>query len=167
MPVITAAQLLDWTDGRNGSQFANVGYGRGLLSFQSPGRPARRGLEAMLPASAANGALNSLTRNGQDITGELRTRTVKGITYYVFAGAAGAYVATYGVPAHDAAARGRPDSRHRRHGRHQDTGHRRQTPAAGGAGGAGAGGGGGAAAARRRGRPASARAPCACRAPAR
>ena len=98
MPVITAAQLLDWTDGRNGSQFANVRYDRGLLSFQLGQDGRARGLEAMLPASAANGALNHLTRNGQDITGELRSRTVKGITYHVFPGASGAYVATYGVP---------------------------------------------------------------------
>ena len=96
VPVITAAQLLDWTEGRNSSQFQNVGYGNGLLRFTvAPGAGAR-GLEAMLPASAANGALNSLTRNGQQVARE--TRTVKGITYHVFAAAAGNYEGTYGVP---------------------------------------------------------------------
>ena len=50
----------------------------------------------MLPASAANGALNSLTRNGQPVARE--ARIVKGIQYAVFAAAAGSYVATYGVP---------------------------------------------------------------------
>ena len=96
MPVITAAQLLDWTEGRNSSQFQNVALRQrpAPLHRGSRGRCAR--LEAMLPASAANGALNSLTRNGQQVARE--TRTVKGITYHVFAAAAGKYEATYGVP---------------------------------------------------------------------
>jgi hypothetical protein len=96
VPVISAAQLLDWTDGRNASQFQGLSYANGRLSFRvAPGAGAR-GLEAMLPATAANGALNALTRDGQPVAREVRT--VKGIQYHVFGAAAGSYVATYGEP---------------------------------------------------------------------
>ena len=56
VPVITAAQLLDWTDGRNGSQFQNVGYGSGLLRFSSwrPG-PARAGSRRCCPRAPPTG----------------------------------------------------------------------------------------------------------------
>ena len=59
-------------------------------------RPARTGCEAMVPASAATGALTALTRDGAPVAAT--TRTVKGIGYVVFPAAAGAYVATYGTP---------------------------------------------------------------------
>jgi hypothetical protein len=96
VPVISAAQLLDWTDGRNASQFQSLAYANGRLTFRvAPGSGAR-GLEAMLPASAANGALNALTRDGQPVARTVRT--VKGIQYHVFSAAAGSYAATYGEP---------------------------------------------------------------------
>jgi hypothetical protein len=94
VPVITAAQLLDWTDGRNDSQFTGLGYADGRLTFGvAPGAGAR-GLEAMIPAAAARGGLSSLTRDGEPVTPA--GRTVKGIDYAVFPATAGAYVATYG-----------------------------------------------------------------------
>ena len=127
VPVITAAQLLDWTEGRNSSQFQNVGYGNGLLRFTvAPGAGAR-GLEAMLPASAANGALNSLTRNGQQVARE--TRTVKGITYHVFAAAAGNYEAYVRRARRHASAGHGSDARDRRHRRRRRGRHRRHDEA--------------------------------------
>ena len=94
--VITAAQLLDWTEGRNSSQLPERGLRQRPPPLHGCTGAGARGLEAMLPASAANGALNSLTRNGQQVARE--TRTVKGIAYHVFAAAAGGPEATYGVP---------------------------------------------------------------------
>jgi hypothetical protein len=91
VPVISAAQLLDWLDGRNGSSFQGVAFSGGRLSFTVAG--GARGLEAMVPASSANGGLLALTRNGAPVG--VTPRRVKGIDYLVFDGAAGAYVATY------------------------------------------------------------------------
>jgi hypothetical protein len=91
VPVISAAQLLDWLDGRNGSSFQGIGFSGGRLSFTVAG--GARGLEAMVPASSANGGLLSLTRNGAPVG--VTPRRVKGIDYLVFDAAAGSYVATY------------------------------------------------------------------------
>ena len=93
IPVISAEQLLDWLDGRNGSSFQDLSYGGGQLRFTVASGPGARGLEAMLPANGAGGALLGLTRNGAPVGWS--TRTVKGIDYAVFPAAAGAYVATY------------------------------------------------------------------------
>jgi hypothetical protein len=95
VPVISARQLLTWMDGRNGSSFQGVAFDSpsGQMTFRlAPGAGAR-GLQAMVPTAGATGPLLSLTRDGQPVSAE--ARTVKGITYAVFAAAAGSYVATY------------------------------------------------------------------------
>ena len=108
VPVISAAQLLDWLDGRNGSAFRNVSYAGGRLSFTLERAPGARGLEAMLPAAG----LTALTRDGVALAPQ--PRSVKGIDYAVFAGEPGAYAATYGAgPSAVAAAAGRPRRRDR------------------------------------------------------
>ena len=93
VPVISAEQLLDWTDGRNGSTFQGLSYGGGALRFTLARASGARGLEAMVPAAAGGGALTSLTRDGAPVA--VVPRTVKGVDYAVFAGEPGAYVATY------------------------------------------------------------------------
>ncbi len=97
VPVISAAQMLDWLDGRNGSSFANVATSAGRLTFSLVANPKARGLEAMVPASSPAGPLSRLTRNGQPVT--RNARTVKGVDYLVFDAAAGDYVATYATDA--------------------------------------------------------------------
>jgi PKD repeat protein len=95
VPLISAAQLLDWTDGRNASTFDDMAWnGAGdTLSFGiTPGAGAN-GLEAMLPLEAGRGTLSSLSRNGSPVT--WRTETIKGIAYAIFPAAAGSHVATY------------------------------------------------------------------------
>jgi hypothetical protein len=94
VPVVSAAQMLDWLDGRNGSSFTGVSTGSGRLTFTLVRDPRARGLEAMVPASAPAGPLRALTRNGQPVSRE--PRTVKGIDYLAFDGLAGAYQADYG-----------------------------------------------------------------------
>jgi hypothetical protein len=93
IPVVSAAQMLDWLDGRNGSSFQGVNFNAGQLRFNVARAEGARGLEAMVPASASTGALTALTRDGVPISPTLRT--VKGIDYVVFPATAGAYVATY------------------------------------------------------------------------
>jgi hypothetical protein len=94
VPVVSAAQMLDWLDGRNGSSFGGLSFSAGELRFSVNAAAGSRGLEAMVPTSAGGRSLVSLTRSGQSVG--LTSRTVKGIEYAVFDAAAGAYVARYG-----------------------------------------------------------------------
>jgi hypothetical protein len=95
IPVVSAAQMLDWLDGRNGSSFKDVSFNAAQLRFNVVHAEGARGLEAMVPASASTGALTALTRDGVSVTSTLRA--VKGINYLVFPATAGSYVATYGT----------------------------------------------------------------------
>jgi hypothetical protein len=95
VPVISAEQLLDWVDGRNGSSFGGLAFDGSRLRFTLHQASGARGLEAMLPAAAPAGALSSLTLNGIPVPAA--SRHVKGIDYLAFAAAPGDYVATYGT----------------------------------------------------------------------
>jgi len=94
VPVVSAEQMLDWIDGRNGSSFQALSFAAGRLAFTVAHDSRARGLEGMLPESAATGLLTSLRRNGALVS--VTRRTVKGIDYVVFDAAAGDYVAAYG-----------------------------------------------------------------------
>src|SRR5262249_37528172 len=95
VPVVTAKQMLDWLDGRNGSSFGSIASSQGVLTVtRAPGTTAN-GLTAMVPAQARGGALLGLTRDGAAVTTELRV--VKGVQYAFFSTAAGNYTATYAV----------------------------------------------------------------------
>ena len=104
VPVVSAVQMLDWLDGRNGSSFQNLSYSNQRLRFNVAGAPGSRGLQAMVPAELAAGALSSLTRNGVPVAAP--SRTVKGMDYAFFDAADGNYVATYGDPGPDTAITG-------------------------------------------------------------
>jgi hypothetical protein len=94
VPVVSAAQMLDWLDGRNDSSFGNLSFSAGELRFSVNAASGSRGLEAMVPTSAGGRSLASLTRGGQPVG--LTSRTVKGIEYATFGAAGGSYVARYG-----------------------------------------------------------------------
>jgi hypothetical protein len=95
VPVVSAVQMLDWLDGRNGSSFEGVSFAGGQLSFSVAPAAGARGLEAMVPASAPTGSLLRLTRNGAVVN--VTRRVVKGIDYAVFDAAGGGnFVASYG-----------------------------------------------------------------------
>jgi hypothetical protein len=93
IPVITAKQLLDWTDGRNGSTFRSFTWNGSALGFAISVAPGANGLQAMLPRQANGKTLSSLTRGGSGVT--TTTQTIKGIEYVVFSAVSGAYTATY------------------------------------------------------------------------
>jgi hypothetical protein len=95
VPVVSAVQMLEWLDGRNGSSFRDVSFNAAQLRFNVVRAEGARGLEAMVPASASTGALTALTRDGVSVSPTLRL--VKGVNYVVFPATAGAYVATYGT----------------------------------------------------------------------
>lgn len=99
MPLISAAQLLEWTDGRNNSSFGNLGWNSatGELRFSIAKASGANGLEAMLPkTSAAGGDLTLVT--GPSGTVSTSNRTVKGIEYVVFSAKAGSWTAKYDTP---------------------------------------------------------------------
>jgi hypothetical protein len=95
VPVVSAKQMLDWLDDRDGSSFQGVSYGAGQLKFHVARAGGAHGLEAMVPASTSAGALTALTRDGTPVASQLRA--VKGVTYAVFPATAGDYTANYGT----------------------------------------------------------------------
>lgn len=114
VPVVSAAQMLDWIDGRNNSAFQGLSYVNGQLRFSVVAGAGARGLQAMIPARAATGGLTALTRDGAPVG--VTARTVKGVDYAVFDAAPGSYVATYPPGARPAVAGGstaRPAARDR------------------------------------------------------
>ena len=98
VPVVSAAQMLDWLDGRNDSAFQALSYSDGTLRFKiAPGAGAR-GLQAMVPLHATGGALTGLTRDGATVT--TTPRTIKGVDYAVFDALPGQYAAGYPADEH-------------------------------------------------------------------
>jgi hypothetical protein len=99
VPVVSSEQMLVWLDGRNETRFAGLASEGGRLRFTLQPAPGARGLQAMVPAHSAVGALTSVTRDGAAVA--TRRVLVKGIEYAMFDGVPGGYVATYppGPPA--------------------------------------------------------------------
>ncbi|WP_255436511.1 N,N-dimethylformamidase beta subunit family domain-containing protein [Tessaracoccus sp. MC1756] len=94
VPVISAQQLLTWTDGRNASSFTNLAFASGQLSFSIDVASGANGLRAMLPVEGAQGTLEGLTMAGQPV--QTTEQTIKGVRYAFFPASAGSYVASYG-----------------------------------------------------------------------
>ncbi len=95
IPVISAKQMLDWLDGRNGSTFNNLVWNNNQLSFTITAAPGSRNMKAMLPVNSSTATLNSITYNGSSIP--TTTQTIKGIVYAFFDATlgSGTYTATY------------------------------------------------------------------------
>ena len=64
VPVVSARQMLTWLDGRNGSSFGSIGWNGNTLTFTIAVGAGANGLRAMVPTSAAVGALTGITRDG-------------------------------------------------------------------------------------------------------
>lgn len=94
VPIVSAAQMVRWLDGRNGSSFSGVAWNGTALSFAvSPGLGAR-GLQVMVPASSGAGTLAEITGPGGVVPFTLDT--IKGIGYAFFSASQGTFTATYG-----------------------------------------------------------------------
>jgi ABC-type sugar transport system substrate-binding protein len=94
VPVVSAKQLLTWTDGRDGSSFGDVSFSAGRLAFTVSKASGARNLMAMLPVSGGGGTLTGLTRDGAAVA--FTKQTIKGIEYAFFDAAGGSYAAQYG-----------------------------------------------------------------------
>jgi hypothetical protein len=95
VPVVSAKQMLEWLDGRNGSAFNDIEWASNVLTFNITVGSGARNLRGMLPVSSGGGELLTLTRGGSNVA--LTTEVIKGIDYAFFDAAAGDYIATYGV----------------------------------------------------------------------
>ena len=96
VPVITARQLLTWTDGRNGSSFGSLSWDGSGLGFTIGVGAGATNLTAMLPSTGPGGStLTSLTRGSTSVP--VTTMTVKGQQYAVFPAVGGTYRASYGA----------------------------------------------------------------------
>ncbi|MCP3141490.1 DUF4082 domain-containing protein [Pyxidicoccus xibeiensis] len=91
--VITARQLLEWLDAREGTNVSGVAYTGTTLTF-TVATPARN-LSLMVPTRTASGqTLVSVSRNGSPVT--TMAQTIKGVGFAFINGAqAGTYTATY------------------------------------------------------------------------
>jgi VCBS repeat-containing protein len=93
IPVVSARQMLQWIDGRNGSSFGSLAWNGSALSFNISVGSGANGLQAMLPTSSVAGPLASITRNGSPVS--FTRQTIKGVEYAFFNADAGNYVAAF------------------------------------------------------------------------
>lgn len=93
VPVVTAAQMLRWLDGRYASSFHDLSWGASELHFSIVVGAGAEGLSALLPLRVASGELTMITVNGSPVA--YQKRSFAGITYAIFPAAAGKYVARY------------------------------------------------------------------------
>ena len=87
VPVVTAAQMLTWLDGREASAFRSIGWNTNRLTFTVQAGAGARGLQEMLPTQGPSGTLTALTRAGGPVV--YTTQTIKGIQYALFGAADG------------------------------------------------------------------------------
>jgi hypothetical protein len=95
VPVVSARQMLEWLDGRNGSSFENMSWSDNKLSFTVATGSGARNLQAMVPTKSDAGTLTGIARGGSPV--EFNKQTIKGVEYAMFPSSAGEYVASYGV----------------------------------------------------------------------
>ncbi|NUQ30798.1 MAG: Ig-like domain-containing protein [Acidobacteriaceae bacterium] len=97
VPVITAAQLLKWLDGRNASRFRDLKWSNCQLSFSIDVGIGGHGIEAMLPMHSAAGDLTAISLNGATV--QWQKRTVAGLSYAVVPAGPGTFLVSYSHPA--------------------------------------------------------------------
>ena len=98
VPVISAAQMLTWLDGRGGSSFGTQswtadGSGGEVLSFIVAAGSGANGLQTMLPMTSSAGSLRSITKGGVSLS--FTSQVINGINYAFFNTDGGTYLADY------------------------------------------------------------------------
>ncbi len=96
IPVMTAEDLMEWTDARNGSSFSNHAYNTSthMLTFDISTAAGAAGLQAMVPVVAENNRnVSAISVNGSPVA--FNVQTIKGVDYAFFNAAAGAVSVSY------------------------------------------------------------------------
>ena len=94
VPIVSAKQLLDWTDGREQSTMTAFTWSGATLGFKVRADSRADGLTGMLPIHAGTRTLQTITLN-TNVDVPFTTRTIKGIVYAFFDAASGSYSASY------------------------------------------------------------------------
>jgi hypothetical protein len=92
VPVISARQLLQWVDGRNGSYFESFSSTGTTLNFSVTVGQEANGLQVMLPLPSGK-SISSIRRNGASVGYTLKI--VKGQNYAIFSAISGDYSVTF------------------------------------------------------------------------
>jgi hypothetical protein len=94
IPMISAAQALEWLTGREQSTISQLASPViGQVTFQITASEGAYGLRAMIPSRSAGGDVVSLLRDGQPVV--YQAENIKGVSYIVFDARSGAYEARY------------------------------------------------------------------------
>jgi hypothetical protein len=94
VPLVSVQQLLDWTDGRNNSHFARVGWNSDVLMFEAfADRRTGTMLHGMIPARSREKEVFAIRRD--DLPVDHETETIKGVAYAMFPVESGAYRVIY------------------------------------------------------------------------
>ena len=129
VPVVSARQMLQWIDGRNGSSFDSLSWDGNQLDFTIEVGAGANGLRAMVPTSSEAGPLANVQRDGESVA--TSTETIKGVEYAFFDAAPGNYEATFAADtdaAGDHQRERRAGAEWRQRGRSPGTPTRRPTP---------------------------------------
>lgn len=95
VPMVSAQQMLEWTDGRGSTRVKARSWANGELAFTAEVDPRAESLvQTMLPVSSAAGELRSV--RGPEGLADVEVRTVKGIEYAMFDIVSGDYFVTFG-----------------------------------------------------------------------
>ena len=98
VPVISALQLLQWLDGRNGSFFSALEWKEKALSFKVTLAPGSNGIDVMLPIEGPTGRLTAIACGSKPVAYTMLV--VKGIEYAIFpVGSCAGFQAAYGAAA--------------------------------------------------------------------
>ncbi len=95
VPIVSARQMLEWLDARNGSSFNSLSWDGNNLDFTIDAAAGATGLRAMVPTSSSAGSLTGVERDASAVP--TTTQTIKGVEYAFFDATAGSYEATYAV----------------------------------------------------------------------
>lgn len=94
VPMISAKQLLEFTDGRNASTVTDLVTEKGEVGFTVSSDSRVEGmLQVMLPVRSDTGELSALRSEGEKVS--FKIRTIKGIDYAFFTAESGIYSAEY------------------------------------------------------------------------
>jgi hypothetical protein len=93
VPIISARQLLRWTDGRNDSTFRTFAWDGTTLTFTVRAGTGATGLRGMVPTRSGTKTLSSISRNGTSIP--FSVQIIKGVEYAFFAASDGVHEARY------------------------------------------------------------------------
>ena len=93
--LVSAQQILDWTDGRNASSFSNSSWNGSTYTFTANINAKMRSMgRALVPIASKNGNIVSVNKDGRAVT--FTTETMKGISYAVIPVTSGTYSVVYG-----------------------------------------------------------------------